>query len=237
MTCQRHSAALIDLAASGSEPTSELLAHLQSCPACRAALRRERDLFASIDSTLHASANAEVPAAFVQRVRAVVNQQSAPPRTAFYRRRLAFAVAAAAIILFFIAHSARRTKLESGESAVAQRHPSPSDALQSKSAAPPLNSASSRVFPSVVETRRTKISTANLPQPSQPGPRNPEILVSNDQEILLANYAEQLRRRTSLPTLASAPAIEGDLSQTPALEVSPIQIAQLDVKPLVERHE
>lgn len=236
MTCQQCAAALIDLAASGSEPNAELRAHLQACPSCRAALQRERELFASIDSTLRASTNASIPAAFVQRVRAAVNQQPAVPRISSLRPRVVFGVAAAAIILFSFAHYARRAKLESGDNSIARRQPSP-EAVLPKSPAPSLNSASSRVPPPNPETRRTRVSTGNLPHPSTSPPREPEILVSNDQEILLARYAEQLLRRTSLSALAAAPASEVDLSQTPALQVSPIQIAQLDVKLLAERQE
>ena len=237
MTCQRHAAALIELAASGAEPNPELRAHLRSCPSCRAAFQHERQLFTSIDASLCASVNAQVPAAFVQRVRAVVNQQPAPTSVSFFRPRIVFALAAAAIILFFFAHSTRRAKFPSEENSIAQRHQPPSDTLPPKPPAPALNSASSRIAPSSVETRRTKVSTGNLPHPSQSTPHNPEILVSNDQEILLARYAQQLSQRSSLLTLASVPANDTELSQTPALQVSPIQIAQLDVKPLVERQE
>jgi hypothetical protein len=237
MTCQRYAGDLIDLAASGSEPNAELRAHLQTCLSCRSVLQSERQLFTSIDGSLCASVNAQVPAAFVQRVRAVVNQQSAPTSVSFFRPRIVFAVAAAAIILFFVAYSARRTEFPSKENSIAQRHQPPSDALRQKPLAPTLNSASSRFASSSVETRRTKVSTRNLPRPSQSTPHNPEILVSNEQEILLARYAQRLNQRTSLLTLASVPASDAELSQTPALLVSPIQIAQLDVQPLVERRE
>jgi|SRR5450432_240452 hypothetical protein len=237
MTCNRHTTALIDLAASGSEPNAELRAHLQTCPSCRSVLQRERQLFASIDASLCASVDAQVPAAFLQRVRAVVNQQSAPTSVSFFRPRIVFAMAAAAIILFFVAYSARLVKFPSKENSVAQRHQPPSDALPQKPLAPALNSASSRIASSGVETRRTKVSTRNLPRPSQSAPHNPEILVSNEQKILLARYAQQLSQRTSLLTLASVPASDAELSQTTALQVSPIQIAQLDVQLLVERQK
>ena len=241
MTCQRHIAALIDLAASGAKPGSELHAHLQACPSCRAALLRERDLFTSIDSSLRASANAEIPAAFVQRVRVAVNQQSAVPRTSLFRPRLVFAVAAAAIILFFVAHFTHRASFESQENPIAQRHQSPSNALQPKPPAPASDSTSPRVTAGIVATRQTKIPNDNRQQQAQSAHRDPEILVSGDQEILMARYSEQLRRRNSLPVLPPAPAppsgADSEVAQTPALQVLPIQIAQLDVKPLEERQE
>jgi hypothetical protein len=238
MTCRRYAAALIDLAASGSEPNAELRAHLLACPSCRAVLQRERDLFTSIDTSLRASASAEVPAAFVQRVRAVVNQQPTPTRVLFLRPRVVFAVAAATIILFSFAYSTRRANVTSEENSTTQRHQRPSNALPPKPTAPPLNPASPHVPSSIAETRRNHASTGD-PRPSPSAQPDPEILVSNDQEILLARYVEQLRQRTSLPPLASvpAPAPDSDLSQTPALQFSPIQIAQLDVKPLEERQE
>lgn len=233
MTCQRHYSALIDLAASGSEPTAELRTHLQACPHCHAALQRERALFASIDSSLRASTNAEVPTAFVQRVRAVVNQQPAASRVSFVRPRVVFAVAAAVIILFSFAHFTRRTKFGSAGNSIAQHQPSPEPVL----AKPPDDLSPASVTASNAEARGSRTSTGNLRQPSQSARRHPEILVPNDQEILLARYAQQLRHRNSLPTLASSPASETGLSQTTALQFSPIQIAQLDVKPLEERQE
>lgn len=237
MTCQRHAAALIDLAASGSEPNAELDAHLQACSSCRAAFQQERQLFGSIDSSLRASTKTEIPAAFVQRVRAAVNQQTVVPRTSLFRPRLVFAVAAAAIILLFVVHYTRRAKYASEENSIAQRHQLPSDALPPKSSTPSNESASPQPTPSVVAIRRTKTSLENLHQPSQSAPHDPEILVSSDQEILLARYAEQLRRHSSLPTLASVPGNDAELSQSFPLQVSPIQIAQLDVTPLEERQE
>jgi hypothetical protein len=236
MTCQRHAAALIDLAASAAEPNAELRAHLQDCPFCHALFQRERQLFASIDSALRTSISAAIPTSFVQRVSALVNQQSALPRLPFFRPRLVFALAAAAIVLFFFAHFSRHARFESGEPSIALRHPAP-DALLRKPPSPALNSASPGAAASIVEPRPARTSTGNLQPPSPSSPRDPEILVSSDQEILLARYAQQLLRRSSLPTLASVPGNDVELSPTPALQVSPIQIAQLDVKPLEERQE
>jgi hypothetical protein len=210
--------------------------HLRDCHSCHALFQRERQLFASINSALRTCVNAAIPGSFVQRVSAHVNQQSALPRVSFFRPRWIFALAAAAIVLFFFAYFSRHARFESGENSIALRHPAP-DALLLKPPAPALNSASPRAAASIVETRPARTSTGNLQPPSPSAPRNPEILVSSDQEILLARYAQQLRRHSSLPTLASVPGNDAELSQTPTLQVSPIQIAQLDVKPLEERQE
>jgi hypothetical protein len=77
MPCEHYKDALIEAAASGAEPQGDLRAHLDACASCRAACEQEQALFASIDAGLHVSANAEVPASLLPRVRAQLNDPSA----------------------------------------------------------------------------------------------------------------------------------------------------------------
>jgi hypothetical protein len=56
------------------------------------------------------------------------------------------------------------------------------------------------------------------------------VLVTGDQEVLLARYAEQWRRDKHSSHLAQ----NSDEANLTPLEVAPIQIAELDVKLLVD---
>lgn len=60
---------------------------------------------------------------------------------------------------------------------------------------------------------------------------SPEILVPNDQEVLLASYAQQWNSRARAPLANANEVVEATVEP---LQVSPIQIAHLDVKPLAE---
>ena len=69
MPCKHFQSALTDAAASGA-PMPELRQHLKTCSDCHSAFLAEQNLFASIDSTLHAQANADIPPALVSRLHA-----------------------------------------------------------------------------------------------------------------------------------------------------------------------
>ena len=76
MLCEHYKEALIEAAASGAEPHGDLRAHLDGCAGCRAAFEQEQALFASIDDGLRVTANADVPASLLPRVRAQLSGQS-----------------------------------------------------------------------------------------------------------------------------------------------------------------
>jgi hypothetical protein len=81
MPCEEYRGALIDAASWGDTLPVDLRAHLNDCSSCRAALAEERQLFAAIDSGVHATANAEVPASLPARVRGCLDEQRAPRRS------------------------------------------------------------------------------------------------------------------------------------------------------------
>lgn len=232
MTCECQRKNLIEVAAAGTEPGAELRDHLQACPSCQDAFNRERSLFASIDSCLQTSANAEIPSSFLPRVRALASKH-APPRTPVDTARMVFAIAAAAIVLLCFAQFGRRTKLVDGDKSLAKRETSPAVVplapREEKS-----RSVSPLVTASVMQNRSNKSSAEIYRNSRQPDSREPEIIVPGDQEVLLARYADHLRHRRNSPRLVTT---ETDPTQTAPLQVDLIQIAQLDVKPLAERQE
>src|SRR5204863_279867 len=103
MPCQHHKNALIEAAASGSHPQGELRAHLDVCLDCRAAFEREQSLFASINTGLHVTANAEVPASLLPRVRARLDEEIAPQRRWIQPMIFATASVALAFVIFLFA--------------------------------------------------------------------------------------------------------------------------------------
>lgn len=227
MSCEHYKDALSEAAATGATPQGELRAHLESCSSCRAAFVQEESLFTAIDANLHAAANAEVPPSLLPRVRAGLDEVTlAHARWTSSWFALGSAAVAAGALFF----------------AVGIRHNNPRT--------PPTNTAGIRpAVEQVVPTRQTPLSPTlsgtgdSIPRPRLSAARNsqspgkptiggamPEVLVPRDQEVLLAGYAQQWDSRKRAPLVA------GDVDQTAVtpLEVAPIQIAGLGVKPLTE---
>ena len=59
---------------------------------------------------------------------------------------------------------------------------------------------------------------------------SPEVLVPKDQDVLLAEYAEQWHERKHAPLVVR----DSDATILAPLEVAQIQITELDVKPLAD---
>jgi len=101
MPCENYREALIEAAATDSAPSRELRSHLDACASCREAFREERQLFAAVDSGLRVTANAEVPASLLPRVRAELNQRYVPQHSWVPAgAAMAAAVALVAVIVF-----------------------------------------------------------------------------------------------------------------------------------------
>jgi hypothetical protein len=228
MICDHYKQALMELAARGAEPDPQLLAHLQTCSSCRSAFENERVLFASIDSCLRSSSNAEIPSSFIPTLRAQLQRESPAAQAARITNPLFWlpAIAAAAIILFIFASRGRQVKSQpTAEHFATERPESPvASASPSQSSTAPITAAVGKRF-------ATKAINTLDKNPVRASSSASEILVPPDQEILLARYADQFRRHnqssaTLLPEVAP--------DQTDQLQVPLIQIAELDVKPLAD---
>jgi hypothetical protein len=221
MPCEHYQDALAAAAATGSNPQGELRSHLDACPSCRAAFDQEVSLFAAIDSGLNFVANQNVPPSLLPRVRASIAESPAPARR--WLPRYAFAAITATVVLaiFFM---------------LRPRLPGPvNQASQRPLITKPLPSSQGPESP---RTRPTFLASANL---NQPRPRTstptspihsqlPEVLVPAEQETLLAYYSARWEGRTH-PLLRVASSSEAVFI---SLDVAPIQIDQLDVKPLAD---
>jgi hypothetical protein len=226
MPCQSYRDALIEIAASGAEPQADLRAHLGSCSDCQAAFEQERALFFSIDAGLHSVSNAEVPASLLPRVRAGLDEVASDKR-AWNFRWVALGTAAVAVAGIFAANSLWHRRVT----------PSPVEAVQG--ATRPLVEPPPTANPPVAPRVSTKASPhlaehwksahAVTAKASTPANAAPEVLVSQEERVVLAEYAERWRRHKA--TIVLAQNFETTVSP---LRVAPIQIEDLDVKLLAE---
>jgi anti-sigma factor RsiW len=226
MICLSHREALIELAATGGEPVSELLAHLHDCPSCRATLERERDLFASLDAHLRASADVEVPASLLPQVR--VHLDAKPVRILLSFRLVTIALTAAAAVVLLLSVNSLRLKQPAEHALPTSRPASPSLTANM--------SLGSSTVPTFAKGAKKPVHppAALQPQPSQLAQSGPEIIVSPEQEVLVALYADQLNQRRNSRDVVNT---QSTSVEPHSLEMDLIQIAQLDVKPLAERPE
>jgi hypothetical protein len=228
MPCEHYQDALVEAAASGSEPQGELRAHLAACAACRIAFAQEQSLFSSMDEGLCSAANAEVPASLLPRVRARLADEPAPIRSWRFPA-LVLAGAAVMVMVFLIARTARRSNIEQTPLNTTSNSTASSTATQLP------QSQDLTATPSVTgnSVAHSQIAGTRIPaRPGSPAARDsmPEVLVPPDQEVLLVSYGAQWRERKRLPLVAA----NFDATNLSPLQIAPIQIAQLDVKLMAE---
>jgi hypothetical protein len=227
MPCESFQSALSE-AAAGAPASAALRSHLIVCADCRAALAAEESLFASIDTGLRSAANAEVPASLIPSVRARLNEPA--PRKRWLLPVLV-PVAAALLLVALAARSFRHTSANPSQSAplnaaasVAPQAPARSVPSRKDSLSATHPDREPRVAASSPTPRRAAVTLAKAE--TSKVLEVPEVLVSRDQEMLLASYAQQWRTHRYVRVTAqviSTPPLE-------PLEIAPIQIDVRDVK-------
>jgi hypothetical protein len=222
MSCEHHKDALVETAATGAEPQGELRAHLAACPVCRATLAQEQSLFSAIDTRLHAAVNVEVPVSLLPRVRTQIAEEPAVTRS-WIPSWLTVAAAATVVVAFVAARPLWRTGVVPAPAQTASNVSSPAPGEL-----PPHNQDLNGASPAATNS----VSTIRAAATRKPAPRDamPEVLVPRDQDALLASYAEQWSQRKRAPLVAS----NFDPTNLSLLQISPIQIDQLDVKLMTE---
>jgi len=228
MLCKRYKDALIEAAASGTEPHGDLRAHLAGCAECHSAFEQERSLFASIDASLHVAANAEVPASLLPRVRARLDQESTP-RLIWATNWLVLASVAVLFVIFFAARALWRPNavhqpVESARNPVVQPLPAVPPQNHGPAIEPPVQKDEVSNHQLVIARSHAVREVLVIAKST------PEVLVPHDQELLLAEYAEQWGRRKH-PVLVTQ---NFDATVLSPLQVEPIQIDELGVKLLAE---
>ncbi len=228
MPCEHYKDALIEAASTGATPQGQLLAHLTECVSCRAAFAEEQSLFAAIDSGLHVAANTEVPPSLLPRVRASLDEAVGADRSWLISWPVLSAAVVAVGVLFAVNVFRHTNGGNNAGDPIASASSPPRQAQ-----APPNVVSSSRSKPADKASAPQLSGTMNVILQEGLASRSstPEVLVPRDQELLMASYARQWS------TQRRAPLVPEDANQTTVtpLEVAPIQIAQLDVKPLAEQ--
>jgi hypothetical protein len=225
MLCEHNQQTLIEAAAAGDPLPLDVRSHVDACPACHAALEREQLLFASIDNEIRKSANAEVPQSLIPTLRVRLGQEpslrSAPGVAATW----GYAAAAAVLLLALVPFGLRQF-----------RAPKPVYERTAQPAVPKSDLTSRQDFvpTSPAISARSQVHKKNAPpvrsvheSESPIGLGKPEVLVPPNQELLLARYADALRKR-SLILDASAESKTVPLGSPIEL----IEVAELEVSPL-----
>lgn len=228
MLCDKYKEALIEAAASGAALPSALSEHVSFCADCREIFAAQQSMFALVDAELRSRANVTVPGNFHHRVRAALQGETAQDRKR-HSAILGFGwLAAAAALLLSIVWT---QNLKHGA-----RDPAGNSVVESKLVASPESSALSGngkgPVPSSPPRGDSRVSTSRSEQPSKASLRRhdePEVLVPQGQEELLAKYMEGMAARKARVTFSA------DLQHEPNMkpvEVPSIEISELVVKPL-----
>ncbi|MGB7027498.1 MAG: hypothetical protein WBD72_09445, partial [Candidatus Acidiferrum sp.] len=222
MPCENYREALIEAAAADTSPSGELRLHLDACTSCRAALAEEQQLFATIDTGLRATANAEVPASFLYRVGARIQEASVSPRR--WRPSLILAlVGAATVVAIFIGARPRHSVIDNQANQIPATIAHEKLATSTRREAPesPVVVASTRAHP-VQRIGHVKTS-------SSASSSHLEVLVPPDEREAYARFvtAQQVRSDVVVAVVAPTP---DDEDKRPS--VKPLQIAKLVVIPL-----
>jgi hypothetical protein len=222
MPCENYREALIEAAAVDARPSPELQSHLDACASCRAALVEETRLFAAIDTGLRTAANAEVPPSFFPAVRASLEDASASQRgwTPF----LIFASAAAAVVLtVFITARPRHTTNDNQAKRIFSAPPreKPEASAGREASGTPAMVASSRSDRSQHQRNTTPVNSASL--------NEIDVLVPPEEREAFARFIGSQHERSDVVIAVVATAPD---RKDKRLSVEPLEIAELEVKPL-----
>ena len=228
MPCEKFKDAIVEAATAQLQPEGELRSHLDACDECCAAFALEQSLYVSIDFGVRAAANSEVPPSLLPNIRVRLQEENAPKRTWISAwPSLAGTTLAVFAVLLIAAIWQLKTPHHAG---------GPTSGAETSSAAVPVrnkpSSAKAPALPTADVMPNTPHRALSFARQKNPVSSTPgiEVLVQRDQEILLTNYAKQLRRKNLVlrePEKINAP-------EPAPLQVDLIQIAQLDVKPLAD---
>jgi hypothetical protein len=224
MFCEAYNQSLTDAAASGEQLSPGLQRHLASCDSCRVAFAEEQSLFAAIDSGLRAAANSEVPATLIPRVHVALNNEPEvrPRRLPLPVSGLAGAAVAAAVIFGLL-------YLPPKHSPTFKQPVGPSVAASAKNS--PDQSASNSVQSggvSPVQHKRPAVLVASRGV----RPESPEVLVPDEERAAFARFLAHASpsSENSLASAALVPRAPKD-----SVQISPIEIASLELKPLDQK--
>src|ERR1700736_683854 len=236
MPCKHFQSALTDAAASGA-PTPELRQHLKSCSDCHAAFLAEQNLFASIDSTLHAQANADIPPALVSRLHARLAQEKPIVERSNWIPSWTFAAVSAAVIFLDFAFPVMKSKYHPpfSNSPVARLASDPpsckiiSDA-HARTSANRIVSANASPF-SKRAPRSGSIAGPSAACAALPPSELPEVIVPPAEREAFAQFVAAAQRSNSPDAATVSPAVKNEIS------IELLQIASVHVEALAPQME
>ena len=215
-TCADYREAFRDAAAAATELPLDVRSHVNLCESCSAAFREEQQLFAAMHGGLRISANAEVPASLLPRVRAELNKKNVPQRSWF---PVAAALATAAVVVAIVFARAVR------ERKAIEPHVTVSAAVQT------VRPADEKAMP--VRNVNSSASDSVRRHKAQTNSRTEEVAVlvpagqKRATDALIATLQRSEIRESALFTAAS----EDEFQQ---LHFAPLELAPIEMKPLPE---
>ena len=222
MPCQTYKDALIEAAASGAALHGDLRAHVDGCSDCRATFEQEQSLFASIDAGLQITANAEVPASLLPRVRARLDQTVMPQSHWVQSMIFGCAGAALAFLLFLFVRPHRHGSDDQAGGVAAIPAP--------VTVAPNAHAENSLLPAQIAATRATQLrSGKNSTLFHAAASSKPEVLVPQDEREGLARFVAALNQRGDVATALLAQARE---KKDALVSVDPLQISDLEIETL-----
>lgn len=224
MPCEKYRKALREAAAAGDtyELSTGLRAHLAACGACRAFWSEEQQLLAAIDAGVRQTANAEVPASLLPRVRA--DFETPTNRRSRWMPMLVFASAGVAMAATVFAI------VRSHESA-------PEDQIKQIAAAPvreatpvsagPSGTPRAEAIPPHRSNQPRRGTNSDAQQSASFG--RIEVRVPPEERDALARFITARQEESDFAVLLAAPT--PDWVNEP-MSVAPLEIADLEVRPL-----
>ncbi len=220
MPCENYREALIEAAAANTVPSRELRLHLDACTSCRATLAEELQLFVAIDTGVRASANSEMPASLLPRVRVKLNELSVPRRS-WIPTYVAVTAAVALVTAIVFVRGAGRGTAEQGS--------------QMTAGAPDVLPPETKTVPAAVPHVETSAPSSKH-RSAQPFRTATALHVTDVAVLAPAGEKKaidallgsvQRGEVTADVLLAEKP--EGPVQE---LQVSPLEISPLEMKPL-----
>ena len=214
MFCETYNKSLTYAAASGELSLAQR-EHLASCEPCRITFAEEQSLFAAIDSGLSITANSEIPATLIPRVRVALNNDEPAPQSrsfSFLVWGLASAVVTAGAVFGLI-------RLSSKPAPVEPSRPARVAVVQNSPERTSLNPARTGGVSPLQHVKSVALAASNSSTREFP-----EVIVPPDEGAALLRY-EEFRRKNQGDVVLVASAKSLDLR--PGIE--PLQIAEIEL--------
>lgn len=218
MPCEKYREALSEAATGGErELRREVRAHLRLCHECSAAFEEEQRLIAAIDSGVWKISNAEVPVSLLPRVRESLDRE-ASPRGSFSAYFVLAGAAMCTVLVVVAMHAWRRTYLRPPSITETSR----ATPVEKPSQVVVAHDASSHLRP-VLRLSSSRTVTAKESQSQF------TVLLPVGQKQAVDKLLGELRSGAFRPNDVI---VEKAEAPSPDLQVSPLSISPIEVKPL-----